>query len=305
MKFSTRTLLAVAALAGALHAQAPADGPLVLLVPVSARATALGNASVRDDYSIFYNPARIAATNGIGVALARYGGNGTFGALASGVNVGPLNWGWGVEVLQFHARNSSAYPYAPAELVADGTRLAMSLAAVIGAEYTLKGFNIGVDAKFAEEHADAVQLPQSALLGFSPIQRNLLLADAGTTHALLGGTAEFVVQNIGDRGSYPVPMTEKLGYTRSLNLKQIDLAFAGEVLDRQGWIGGGGGAELGYGWIEGFSAVLRAGARRPETAGQRPVAVGGTLNADRLQLDYALEFFEGNRYAHHLTVRWR
>jgi hypothetical protein len=35
------------------------------------------------------------------------------------------------------------------------------------------------------------------------------------------------------------------------------------------------------------------------------MTIGGTLNADRLSLDYALEFFEGNRYAHHISVRWR
>ena len=34
-------------------------------------------------------------------------------------------------------------------------------------------------------------------------------------------------------------------------------------------------------------------------------AIGGALNADRLALDYALEFFAGNRYGQHLAIRWR
>lgn len=290
----------------AAQAQAPAEGPLVLLLPVSARAVGLGNASVRDDYAIFYNPARITPTNGIGVTLTRYDANGTFGAFASASNIGPLNWGWGVELVQFRARESSAYPYAPEELVSDGTRAALSLAAVVGAEYTLKGFNLGLGVKFTEDRADAIlppccTRPAAAL----PFEHNLVLADIGATHALLGGTAEFAVQNIGDRSHFPIPTTTKLGYARNVNTNQVDFVFAGDVLERGTWIGGGGGAEIGYGWIEGFSAALRVGARRPDTPGQKPLAIGGTLNADRLALDYALEFFDGNRYAHHLALRWR
>ena len=30
-----------------------------------------------------------------------------------------------------------------------------------------------------------------------------------------------------------------------------------------------------------------------------------TGDVEILSLDYALEFFDGNRYAHHLAVRWR
>lgn len=308
MKFSR--LIPAAALAigfaATAAAQAPAQGPLVLLLPVSARAVGLGNASVRDDYAIFYNPARIAPTNGIGATFARYGANGTFGAFASSVNVGPLNFGWGVELVQFRTRLSSAYPYFPEELVADGVRSALSFAAMAGAEYTYKRFNLGVGVKFAEDRVDGI-FPSypTPLSGPSSFQHTRLLADVGTTHALLGGTAEFAVQNIGDRSSFAVPTTTKLGWTRNVSTDQVDFVFAGDVLERGKWIGGGGGAEVGWGWIEGFSAALRVGARRAEADGQKPLAVGATLNADRLSLDYALEFFDGNRYAHHIAVRWR
>jgi hypothetical protein len=288
------------------QAQAPAEAPLVLLLPVSARAVGLGNASVRDDYAIFYNPARITPTNGIGVTLARYDANGSFGAFASASTIGPLNWGWGVELVQFRARASSAYPFAPEELVSDGARAALSLAAVVGAEYTFKGFNIGLGVKFTEDRVDGIDpWYLSSPAGALPFDHTLVLADIGTTHTLLGGMAEFAVQNIGDRSHFPIPTTTKLGWARSVNTDQLDFVFAGDVLERGKWIGGGGGAEIGYGWIEGFSAALRVGARRPDTPGQHPLAIGGTLNADRLSLDYALEFFDGNRYAHHLAVRWR
>lgn len=304
-KYFVATALAFT-FSAAAHAQAPAEGPLVLLLPVSARAIGLGNASVRDDYAIFYNPARITPTNGIGATFARYSSNGTFGALASAVNVGPLNFGWGVELVQFRARLSSAYPYFPEELVSTGARSALSLAAMAGAEYTYKGFNLGLGVKFAEDRVEGIY-PSflSSPAGASSFQHTRLLADVGTTHALLGGTAEFAVQNIGDRSAFGLPTTTKLGFARNVNTDQLDFAFAADVLERGKWIGGGGGAEVGWGWIEGFSAALRVGARRAEADGQKPLAVGATLNADRLSLDYALEFFDGNRYAHHIAFRWR
>jgi hypothetical protein len=306
MRFLKLCIMAALAFASTAQPQAPSDGPLVLLLPVSTRAIGLGNASIRDDYAIFYNPARIAPSTGIGASFGRYGSNGSFGAFASSANVGPLNYGWGVELVQFHARLSSPYPYEPQELVSDGTRPGLSLAAIVGAEYTYKGFNLGVGVKFTEDRLDGIYPSYlSSPAGAGPIEHDLVLADVGTTHALLGGTAGLAVQNIGDRSSYPVPTTTRLGWSRDVRTKQVDFAFAGDVIERERWIGGGGGAEVSWGWIEGFSAALRAGARRPETSGQRPVAVGASFNADRLALDYALEFFDGNRYAHHVSVRWR
>jgi hypothetical protein len=305
MHFSKLPVMAALAVTTVAHAQAPAAGPVVLLLPVSARAIGLGNSFNFDDYAIFYNPARITPSSGIGASFGRYGGNGTLGAFASSASVGPLNYGWGVELAQFRARRSSTYPFAPAELVADGTRSAISLAAMVGAEYTYKRFNLGVGVKFAEDRLDGGAPFSGSPPGPLAIQRNRVLADVGTTHALLGGTAELAVQNIGDRSSYAVPTTTKLGWARTVRTNQLDFLFAGDVTDREGWVGGGGGAEIGYGWIEGWSAALRAGARRPETSGQRPMAAGFTLNADRLVLDYALEFFDGNRYAHHVAIRWR
>jgi hypothetical protein len=297
-------VLAGAVLALPAAAQEPAAGPVVLLLPVSPRLTGLGGASNRDDYSIFYNPARIAPTNGIGIAFGRYGFNGTSAAVANTAKVGSLNLGWGLEMAQFRASTNAPYPFTPADLAFDGTRPTISLAADVAAEYTLKRFSLGVGVKFAEDRVDATNNFPSVAPP-SAIQRNLMLADVGATHALWGGTAEVAVLNIGDRSSYPTPTIAKLGFSRSLSTRQLDFLFAADATEHDGWYGGGGGAEMGWGWIEGWSIALRAGARRPESAEQRPMTVGATLNADRLALDYALEFFEGNRYAHILAVRWR
>jgi hypothetical protein len=285
-------------------AQAPAAGPLALLLPASPRATALGNAwgvAGRDDYSVFYNPAQIFPTNGIGASFTRYEWNATLGAFSSAVAVGPVNYAWGVEVVDFKAPAGASYPFVPADLTTTGTRNASSLVAATGASFLFKNFRAGVGLKYAEDRVDGS--PGSAVP--APISNGVLLGDFGVSHSLLSGTAAVSVENIGHDRSLSVPLQTALAWTRQMQAGDFDLAFAAQISERNEWLGAGGGIEAGYGWIDGWSVAMRAGAHRTETAAQRPVSLGGSINADRLVLDYALEFFEGNRYAHHLSIRWR
>jgi hypothetical protein len=74
---------------------------------------------------------------------------------------------------------------------------------------------------------------------------------------------------------------------------------------RDGWTAPGGGVEVAYSWIEGYTIAIRAGARRVESASEQPVALGAAFTADRLTIEYALQFFEGGHTANGVTVRWR
>src|SRR5436190_23500193 len=100
----TPLLAAVMILAAAAPASAQSGGPLALLLPVSARPAALGNAWVagRDEYAVFSNPATAQATSFVSLALASYGGEGNSIATAGGASIGPTTFGWGV-----HFVNSS------------------------------------------------------------------------------------------------------------------------------------------------------------------------------------------------------
>lgn len=306
-------LMAVAsacALASSANAQAPSTGPLILLLPASTRATGMGNAWVagRDETSVFYNPAQINPTTGFGGRVARYGSNGTLGTLANAVTINWLTLGWGVQVVEFKAGASSTYPYAPADIAAPGSRDAQSLEVAAGGNFLIKKFRAGFGVKYAEDRVEAAINPLAAApLSYSApaIRKGVLLGDLGVSHSLLSGTAALAVQNIGDDSGIKLPIQTTLGWARQMQAQQLDLAFAAQVSARRDWLGAGGGIEAGYGWIEGWSAALRAGAHRTETAAQKPVALGATLNADHLSLDYALEFFEGSRYAHHISIRWR
>jgi hypothetical protein len=201
-----------------------------------------------------------------------------------------------MQLAELRAATGAVYPFTPASLVSSGAgqRSAASFVAAAGANRVFKGFRTGVALKYAEDRLDGRGVPARRLLG-----------DAGVSHTFLSGTAALAVQNVGDDGAVHVPVQAALGWARQFQPGQLDVGVATQVLERRGWVSPAAGVEVGYGWIEGWSASLRAGARRPETSAQRPLTFGAGLNADRLGLDYALELFAGRRYGHHLGVRVR
>jgi hypothetical protein len=302
----------ICAHAACATAQAPDTGPLILRLPASTRAAALGNAWItgRDEDVVFYNPAQLIAANrgGIGVSLARYGSAGTLGSVASAYSGGPssLSFGWGVQFLVFSAPRALAYPYPPSTTVSGGSVEASGLLATVGSAIVVKTFRVGIAAKYASDRATA--LPPDAAIA-AP-RHEAYLGDVGVAHTLLNGVAGLSVQNIGLGGvsearRVSLPRQAALGWSTSLPVGEFDMSVASQVTARTGWISAGGGVEMGYSWIEGYSAGLRLGARRPETNAERPVAIGATFSGDRLALDYALQFFEGGHTANRMTIRWR
>lgn len=289
--------------APAAGAQAPDAGPLVLLLPASARATAMGNAWVagRDEDVIFYNPAQLlSARPGFNVSLGRYGSSATLGTLAGVYAAGPLTMttGWGVEFLNYSTQPGDIYPFTPSLLTRGGPVDAIGMLAAVGTAITWKNFRGGVAGKYATDHVSGAAT------------HDAFVADIGIAHALFSGQAGLSLQNLGraraDSGrTTDLPLQTSLGWTLFRAVRQIDLGVAAAVTARSGWVSPGGGVEIGYGWIEGYSAALRVGARRPETNAERPVALGATFNADRLTVECALQFFAGARTARRVTIRWR
>jgi hypothetical protein len=306
------SILALLSLTAALPAggQATGTAPLALNLPVSTRAAALGNAWVtgRDDDVLFYNPAQLVGSRGgFNTTVARYGSSATLGALTSSFTGGPLTLGWGVQAVTYSTPASTPYPFTPGVLMNAGSVDAFALVAAVGGAMTFKGFKIGVAGKYAEDRLSS-QVGVVGAAGYR--EHGTFLGDVGVSHPLVGGVAGLAVQNIG-RGwtdgsqKVDVPLQGSLGWSIAQQAGQLDLGFATQLTARKGWLSPGGGVELGYGWIEGYSAALRAGVRRPESNSERPFGLGGTFNADRLTLDYAMQFLDGMRTAHRLTVRWR
>jgi hypothetical protein len=310
---ATGTLCALGAPPLAAQSPAPSAGPLALLVPASARAASLGNAWVagRDEYVIFSNPALVSPTPGFGFSFGSFShGDGRSLSTAAAVAVGTVNLGWGVHVIDFSTpRANTTYPFAPAAISRRGDADITSMVAVAAANMVYKGFRIGLSAKYAQDIA-AREASTSSLL-VVPTRGWATLADVGVSHPLWTGIAGLSVQNIAapykmGTGRYPVPSQIALGWTKNQVVGPFDVGYATQVTARrEGWISPAAGIDIGWGWIEGYSLNGRVGARRTETDDERPVTVGATGNADRLNLEWGMGFYTENHMVHRLTVRWR
>ncbi len=294
------------------HANAQDAGPLALVLPVSARAASLGNAWVagRDEYVIFHNPALVNTTGmPFGVSVGSYGRHGFSLATAAGWTVGPVNFGWGVHMVNFSTPRTAAYPYSLGSALGAGDADVSSLVTAAAANMLWKGFRFGVGAKYAQDIAPQnVSATSSVVL---PTRGSAVLADVGVSRPLWSGIAGLAVQNIAapytlGTQSVSVPTQIALGWTATKQWGELDYGFATQVMARRhGWISPAAGLDVGYGWIEGYSVNARVGARRTESKDERPVSVGAAFNADRLNVEYGLGFVAGSKQVHRLTLRWR
>ncbi|HET6701513.1 MAG TPA: hypothetical protein VFH14_06910, partial [Gemmatimonadaceae bacterium] len=106
----TSTLVLFAACGALVSAPALAQGgrtsAIVLELPASARALALGGAYVTagaDDAALFYNPSQLATVEGRAASMSvqPYIEGSTLGALSAAFQLGPGTVGVGVQVLSY------------------------------------------------------------------------------------------------------------------------------------------------------------------------------------------------------------
>lgn len=273
-----------------VFAQPPATGPTVLHVPSSARTAALAGAWVagRDQDVVFHNPAQLIGTrSGFDLSAARLGPGRSTLSMGSVFAAGKysLTFGWGAQVV-----NDS------------GTSALMAA----GAAIVVKKFRVGVTAKYASE----VAAPAANVLLPVTTDHHILMADVGIARNLFGGAAALAFQNLGrdsrDHGGYiRLPRQVALGWSTTKTAGPFDVGVFTQVAARRSWVSPAAGVEVGYSWIEGYTVVLRAGARRPETAEEQPVTLGAAFTADRLTVEYSVRFRDGGRTENGVTLRWR
>lgn len=303
--------LSACALAAPAFAQAPPAPPLVLQLPATARAAALGDAWVtgRDSEVIFYNPAQIiGATRTFGVTLGQPGAGNSSVSAATSYAAGKysLTLGWGARLLNFHVDPAAAYPYTADDLLTRGSADGQSLLLTFGGAILYKNFKIGGAAKFVSDRVSSMPGDPT----FVSINQHAWVADVGVSRALWGGTAAFAAQNLGrtaavDATTLVTPRQFLAGYSWTRGAGPLDLNLFGQVTMRKDWWSPAGGVEVGYSWIEGYGVTLRVGARRPLTSREQPIGLGAAINADRLTVEYGVQFFEGACPSHLVTVRWR
>ena len=293
------------------YAQAPPTPPLILHLPSSARTAALGNAWVagRDQDVIFYNPAQLIGTGrDFAVSVSRPGAAGTAVSAASAYAAGKysLTLGWGAQMVGFNADPLAPYPYATDVLQTRGDADGQSMLLTFGGAIAYKGLRIGGAGKYVSDRAST---PLGAETPVS-VAQHAWLVDIGVARNLLGGVVAFSAQNIGrtvtdDPAILTTPQQFLAGYSMTKPAGPLDVALYGQVTMRPDWTAPAAGAEIGYSWIEGYSVTLRAGARRPETDVEKPISLGAAFTADRLTIEYGVQFIDGGHASHGVTVRWR
>jgi hypothetical protein len=267
----------------------------------------------RDLDVIFYNPAQIiGARPSLDLSVTRHGSDGTTATIGSAYAAGPLSLtlGFGAQVASYSTGFATLYPFAPDVLMDSGPRSGVGVLLVVGGAVTYKGWRMGAAGKYAADH---VSMPAS-IEDSSAGHHHALLLDVGAARNLWRGVAALSVQNLGrasideDAGedaARTIPRQVLLGWSTTRPAGPIDVGLYSQLTLRDGWTAPGGGVEVAYSWIEGYTIAIRAGARRVESASEQPVALGAAFTADRLTIEYALQFFEGGHTANGVTVRWR
>jgi hypothetical protein len=285
----------------AARAQAPPAALLVLQVPPSARPASLAGAWVtgRDSDVLFYNPAQlIGARAGFNFSFTQHGSASRSASVAS-ISTGgkwSLTLGWGAQFLTFDAPDAAPYPFTPDVLIGGVSSNAFSAQLGVGGAIVYKNLRIGAVGKYATDR-------------FAATGAHAFLVDVGAARNLFGGVVAGSVQNLG-RGSangarVDVPRQVLVGYSIGRPVGEFDVALFTQTTFRKDWTSPAAGVDLGYSWIEGYSVAVRAGVMRPAIDAQKPFTLGGALTADRLTIEYGLQFFDAGRKSHVVTVRWQ
>jgi hypothetical protein len=282
-----------------------ADAPLVLRLPVSTRALAMGGAQpiAQDAESQLFNPALLAWARGASAQGQRYGAASTMGVLASALATLGGTTGLGVQYLDYGAARSdlAAARDATGALTARGPVTASSLAASVGYARTMFGVRAGASLRYAEERIGA--------------------ARDGTTSVDLGLAKGFVFDNVvvglavqhlgeglrlaGTRAALPTRVTLGLSGANYPVNPWLDVGASAAVsVLRGGTVAAAGGVEASLVPLPGYAISGRVGGRRTLVPGERPVTAGLGLTRDRLSLDYAYEPF-ASRDAHRVGLRVR
>lgn len=299
-----RATLGALALASVLHAAAAAQprSPVVLTLPASTRAASMGDAfgiSLVDSDAVFYNAAFNDRLRGAGVSMGRYGGRATLYTLSAGTDWLGGAIGFGVQALDYEDVGPS-FPAAADRLFAEGGSEVTErvLALVYGRR--IKGVRLALTAKHFQQRLPGEH--DELVLGDLATSFTFRFLSIGASAQNLG-PADYEVA--GETVDVPIRGLLNVATARSYPLGPLDVAGSAALsYVRGGELAPAVGLELAYWPVTGRTFFVRGGLRRPDQ-GAQPFTFGGGFAGDKIILDYALEAFEGSRWAHRFGVKWR
>jgi hypothetical protein len=305
-------LAVVAALAASLlpafaRAQANSTSAVLLELPASTRALALGNAFVAagtDEAAIFYNPAQLAVIQKLsaGLSVQQWFLSSTLAAAAAAARVGGGTLAVGLQVLDYGSSEQVLGDPASGDGSGEPTGATISAGdyvASVAYAISIRGIRVGATAKYVNQRL----VNESGGTG---------AVDVGGAFDVKGITFGASLQNVGgeivilnDRN--PLPRMVRVGAAIPVRgVGPVDLLGTIEVSHvRDGETRPFGGLEVAYEAPAGVTVLGRVGAlARPAGAEISPVSFGGGLRARHLALDYAYESSDVLGATHRVGVRW-
>jgi hypothetical protein len=266
-----------------------------LRVATSTRGLAMGDANTvgRDDDVIFSNPGRLAIARGTSVAGERYDVGLVSGTFATVSRIGGGSVGVGVHVTAAHQQPYC--PLTPSDPQPD-TPVSLALGS-IGFAQTLKRFQLGAAMKYVVEETT---VRSSRLVADVGVARDMSF---GSVPISVGLAAQNLSANLDNR---LMPWRVALGAAAGGPLGPFDLALAAQAASTRHDVDVGGGLEIGYQWLDGYSIALRTGIRRGSPDDERAFTGGAGLQIDRVSVEYAFETQLYDRpLAHRIGLRIR
>jgi len=309
--FMALLLSLFSALSQEAHAQTREYGPMVLELPSSASALALGNSfqlGCQDPSAIFYHPGALNRAQGMIASAQRYQPSSTQVALAAGTRWGSGVVALGVQFLTYGASASDpidgsdilALPADAGSLRDEGNVAASETVVSVGYGRRLFGLQMGVVGKFIEQR-------------FGPRQAAVGAVDLGATFSPGPLSVGLAAQNLGPDltiggEEIPLPLRFTLGASsRQAPVGPLDLSASAAVTYRiEGEAVPSAGLQAGYWPVTGRTFIARLGYRYlPDEQSGCPVTFGGAFLGDAITLEYAYEGFDSGKAAHRFGIGWR
>jgi len=293
------------------NAQSRDRGPIVLTLPASTRALALGNSfalGFQDSDALFYQPGLLNRAQGFSGSIHRYGPSSTLATFSAGRSWLSGGVALGIQLLSYGADQASdLLSYSLLGLPADigslrenGDVGVSELVVSAGYGGTIKGIRLGLVGKLIEER-------------FGPRKSATGAIDLGAAASPGPVTVGFAVQNLGPAMTIggediPLPLRFTLGAsTDRAPVGPLDLSASsamsygvdGDVLPSVG-------LEVAYWPVTGRTFVGRLGYRHlPNEQSGSPVTFGGAFIGDDIILEYGYEGFDSGSPAHRFSLGWR
>lgn len=297
------TVLVVLIPAG-VQAQDRGRGPVILDLPASTTALAMGDAfqlSGRSSDAIFYNPALLLQATGFGLAAQRFGSQSTALTLSGATKWWKGAVGLGLQTLSYSTDATTPQAIAPGQrdLLGGGATAVSELVATLAYAQELFGVRWGVAGKLIEQR-------------MAGSKDGVPAVDLGASITLGDITLGLSAQNLGpdmEVGVVETDLANRVTAGASLRRRPVgplDLGASASITRMEdGTVIPAFGGEVAWWPVTGRTFIGRIGVHRVADGTANEVTFGAAFVGDAISIEYAFQGFDNADGAHRFGVSWR